>query len=506
MIFDRLGEIAAERPHDSAIYYLDNRISFNQLNDIIDKLACGLHRIGISKGDRVALVMPNFPHFIFSYLAVLKLGAVIVPINYMLMPDDLNLVLNDAKPKAVIYWEGFRGILLDFFKTYSQPVLKLVLGRKKEFDSYELTKLIESGERESIENVNQQDETAVIQYTAGISEPPVGAELSFGCLVERSKQFIDFYRLSPMDVFGIVLPLFMVFNQSASLFSALYSGCAVVLQPKLDMTLVAKSIDEQKISLIIATPSFYNKLARIEADKFNGGSLKFCIAVQAPVTAEVSDVFERRFKFPLSSGYALTEAGGIVAATHPVFENVVSSVGAPFSGIDMRIHDQHGEQVATDELGEIAIRNSGLFSGYWGNEQLTAARVRNGWFYPGDLGKRNMDNSISFIERKLNVIAKSGFMIISSEIEQILQQHPKVKEAAVVSVPHPKHKEDVMAVIVAEENQTLTEQEIFQFCREQFPVYKCPQSIRFLSELPRSRMGKVLKRLLKSEINYTQQS
>lgn len=499
MILTKIKEIAAQYPDNLALIYNDHKIDYAQFVQIVHKLANGLRNAGISSGDRVAITLPNLPHYIFSYFAVLEAGAVVVPINYLLPQDELIHVLENSNPKAIIYWDGFLGNLIDFFKRADNTVIKIVLGKKKKIDNFVLTDLISSSSAEELNIETDANSTAVIQYTAGVDDVPVGAEFSHKNLFASTESILDFFRFTANDVFGCLLPLFINANQNVMVNSALTLGGTIVLYPKLDLLPVADSIDKHKVTTIMGSPNFFNKLAQLKAEEINGSSLKNCLSILSHLPEEISLNFYNRFKEILLNGYTVTESGGLSAAMHPSFDNLLDSVGVALPGVEIQIHDPHGEQLLNEKIGEVALRGNTIFNKYWQNENLTSSRFKNGWFYPGDFGKKSADGYITIIDRKSDVILKSGFDIHATEIEQILMSHPKVKDAAVISVPHPDYKEDVLAFVVPEVPDSILEQEIVEFCRAQFPVYKCPQGVRFISELPKTKMGRVLKRKLKTD-------
>ena len=501
MVWEKIYQKITLNPDKNAIYFQDHQISYDQVGDIVTKLAQGLKTAGIEKGDRIALVMPNLPHFIFSYYACLRIGAIIIPINYMLAADDFDYVLHNSKPKAVIYWEGFRGLLTKFFQTYNEGLIKIVLGEKNQIDNFSLTSLIVEKSSDEIAAEISPEDTALIQYTSGTADRPAGVEITHESLSVSIDSFVEFYRLTKLDTFGIVLPLFLIINHNTVLNTAFLLGSSIVLHPKIDFDAITKSIDQHRITVLVASPNFFNRLVEFkEKEKdFDGSSLRICLSVQSSLSEELAERFEKQFDIPLLNGYAVVEGCGLISATYPSIDNLSGTVGVVQSSFEVQIHDSQGGLVTNDAIGEIAVRGKALFKCYWNNEELTAERIKNGWFYPGDIGKKSVDGIITLVEKKSNIILKSGFQILASEIEQVLMSHPKIKEAAVVPVPHPEHKEDVKAYVVPLDKENLSSDDVVEFCRQKFPVYKCPQYVEFLEELPRTKMGRIFKRKLKQE-------
>ncbi len=499
MMLKKIKEIAAKYPNKIAIIYNDHLIDYAQLLQIILKLAHGLRAIGIAPGDRVLIALPNLPHNVFSYFAILEAGAVVVPINYLLSRPELTSVLEISNPKAIIYWDRFEGVLTDFFKNPKNVVKKIVLGRREKPEDAVLTELISQSSAEMPSLASHPDNLALIQFTAGINDLPVGAEFSQENMLANVDAVTQFFRFTQNDVFGCSLPLFISANQNTMINAALTAGGTVVLFPKLETQTIAAAIDKYHITALMGTPNFFTRLAEVPTEIASGSSLRLCLSILSRMSDQLAANFFQRFRINLLNAYAVTEAGGLAAAVLPSLENQPDLIGIPLPGMEMQIHDQHGEQILNETVGEIALRSNALFKKYWQNENLNLIRFKNGWFYPGDLGKKNADGSFTIVDRKSEVILKSGFYIYATEIEQILKSHPKVKEAAVISIPHPLHKEDVLAFVVPLEANSTSAQEIIDYCREQLPVYKCPQDVKFLSTLPKTKMGRILKRKLKND-------
>jgi long-chain acyl-CoA synthetase len=496
MIISRIQEAAREFSEKNAIIFNDHSITYAQFDNITNRLANGLKNAGIQAGDRVALLMPNLPHFIFSYYAILKVGGIVVPINYMMEDNEFNGVLGNIKPQAIIYWEGFRKYIQDYLNTLDDKPYVIVLGNQKSIDHANLPELISKSASEIEPFQPEAGATAILQFTSGVTEPPKGIEFSYENLLSSIDGAIKFFRFNEADVFGALLPLFFIFSQNVLLNSAFSRGSTVILFSKVDYSRIAQSIDRHRISVLAGSPGFYKSLAELDPKLFSGSSLKFNLSSWQPVSENLESRFEQRFGMPLLNCYSITETGGIVAANHPSFERRSGSVGLRLPEVEIQIHDGQGLLPDHDTVGEIIIQGKMVMKSYWNGPELTASRLKDGWYHTGDMGKIDEQGNIYLINKKAEIIVKSGFPIYTSEIEQILVRHPKVKEAVVMAVPHPDHKEDVQACIALKENETATAEEIIQYCRSQVPVYKCPQIVKFYSSLPRTKMGRIFKRKL----------
>ncbi len=496
MIVKKIQDTAKAFPEKNALIFNDYQISYSQLEKITNKLANGLTGIGIQAGDRVALMLPNLPHFAFSYYAILKAGGIVVPINYMMEDDEFEGVFKNITPRAIIYWEGFKKYIRHYLDSVTEKPILIVLGETKSLDPNNLLDLISNSDEEYEARPVKLQDTAVLQFTSGVTEPPKGIELSYENLNASIEGTIKLFRFNESEVFGAILPLFFIFSQNVLLNCALVKGGTVVLHRKVDYPSIAQSIDKHKISVLAGSPAFYQSLVELDEGSFSGASLKYCLSSWQPFSEELETSFERRFGTPLLNCYSITETGGLVAANHPSLERKIGSVGLQLSGSDVQIHDDKQQPLDYNNIGEIAIQGKLVMKNYWKSNELKEERRKNGWYYTGDLGKIDDQGNIFLINKKAEVIVKSGFPIYTSEIEQLLAKHPKVKEAVVLPIPHKDHKEDVQAFIALKENEAITAEEIIEYCRSQIPVYKCPQIVKFYPSLPRTKMGRIFKRKL----------
>ncbi|NOZ62148.1 MAG: long-chain fatty acid--CoA ligase [Calditrichaeota bacterium] len=498
MVWKKLHTIIESHPDKEALVFQNHRISYRALGEIINRLANGLRKAGIEKGDRVALILPNVPHFVFSYYAALQIGAQIIPLNYLMELDDLNQVLNKADPKAVIFWGKFRNLLSSYFSNENDSLVRIVLGKKLNGEELSLTHLIASADEHFQAEEISPHEIGAIQFTAGTSASPQGALLSHSSLTESCRGITKFFRFSDSDVFLAVLPLAFGVSQSAVMNAALNKGATLVLMPKLDIESIIRMISEERVTTVVGSPRLFQKIAELETP-IEGQKLKICLSVNNFLSESIREAFEQKIGVHLLNAYSVTEAGGIVAAMHPSSFNPRNSMGMVLPHVEIQLFQDGGELLPVGERGELLIRGASLFSGYFQNDELTANRLRDGWFHSGDIGKKDVDAFIYFIDRKCDTILKSGFQILARDVETILRTHPRVKEVAVIPVPHPKFKQDVKAYIVTKGN-SLTQTEVLEFCKQKFPMYMCPSLIEFRSQLPRTRMGKISKRKLKNEV------
>lgn len=497
MIMQKLLATCREYADREAIVFQNHRISYQQLNHIISRLANGLHEIGIEKGDRVAVVLPNVPHFVFSYYAIMKIGAQAVPINYLMELDDLNSSLKTVRPKAIIFWDRFRSLISGFLSQDSGECLRIVLGKRKSNNEFSLTHLIASSEYKELEKDVTDEDAALVQFTSGITDAPKPAVFSHRAIEKSCHGICEFFRFDEEESFLAVLPLVMSVSQNGVMNAALLNGGKLVLLPKVDVESILELISVEAVTSIVGTPKLFSKVAASDGLKSN--QLKYCISVNNFLTEEVRKEFEDKFNVPLLNSYAVTEAGGLVASMHPSTFSPEKSVGMTLPHAEILLFNEENEMLPVGEEGELSIKSESLFSGYFENEDLTQEKLKDGWFLTGDIGSKDEDGIIYIKERQSNIILKSGFKIQASEIEKALCSHPKVKEAAVIGVPHPSFKEDLKAFVVTNEN-SVTQEDLIEYCKQKFPMYMIPARIEFRNQLPRTRMGRISKRKLKSEV------
>ena len=498
MILEKLHTAIKLYPEKEALVFQNHRITYSSLGEIISRLANGLKKAGVEKGDRVALMLPNVPHFVFSYFATLQIGAQIVPINYLMDLDDINHVLNKAEPKAIIFWEKFRNLLGTYFSSKNGAAKRIVLGKKSSGQELSLTHLIAEEDNDFQPAESSPEEIGAIYFTSGTTAVPRGAMFSQKAISESCRGITEFFRFSDSDKFLAVLPLVFSVSLNAVVNASLASGATLVLMPKLDIQSIVQAISDEQVNTIIGTPSLFQKLSELETPIENH-QLKICLSVNNLLTEDIRDTFKQKFGVQLLNTYSVTEAGGIVAAMHPSSYNPPQSMGMCLPHVEIQLFQDDGERLPVGEKGELLIRGSSLCAGYLKNDDLTAERFREGWFHSSDIGKKDVESFIYFIDRKSNTILKSGFQILAGDIERMLRSHPKIKEAAVIPVPHPDFKQDVKAFIVTGEN-SLTSSEVLEFCKQKFPTYMCPSHIEFRRQLPKTRMGRISKRKLKNEV------
>jgi long-chain acyl-CoA synthetase len=482
------------------LIFKDQNISYQTLKNASDRLASGLKKKGLNPGDRIAIMLPNVPHFCISFFALLQIGVTIVPISIFCKAEEIHHQLEDSEVKGIVYWEGFRESVHQAAQGLEQCNLLMVLSDHTTPGETRLNYLIEIHDPlQDIEDVDK-DNTAMIVYTAGTSGYPKGAELTHHNLLFDIDACVSFLNLESEDSVAGVLPLYHPLGQSLVMGSFFRVGGKVVLIPKFNPEIVLHTIEEQNISYFVGVPSMFRELLKVEEKKLNLGSLKYCLSSGDALKPETVTSFEERFKIPILEGYGLTEASPMVSFNSPTRERRPGSIGLPLRGIEMNIVDEQSKEVKPGQVGEILVKGPNVMKGYLNRPEATKEVLKDGWLHTGDFAELH-ENGLAFIvARKKNVIIKSGFNVYPREVEKFLAGHPKVSETVVIGIPDSLLGEEIIAGVILRENETAKQDEIIEYMKERLAAYKCPKEIHFFDTFPRGSTGRILRDKVKDMI------
>jgi len=493
-LFEQSAQMFGERV---AYVFNGNHITYQKVHEAVCRLAKGLKGLGIQKGDRIGLMLPNIPQFPIVYFAALRIGAIVVPINVLYKEGEIQYILEDSECRAIVAWDGiwdpvFRAVdRLEFCRHM------IILGENPTGEAVNLTQLIaESPPSEEMESVDASV-TAVILYTAGVTGHPKGAELSHGNLVSNALACADAGLLASTDIIVGVLPFYHCFGQTVVMNTALVKGATVILHPKFEAEEILRSIEQEKATIFPAVPTMFRQILDVEQpDRFDLSSLRYCLSGGARLPLDVMKSFESTFDVKIYEGYGLTEASPVVTFNPIRFDRKPGSVGVPLSGIEVKIVNDKGEELPPGEIGELVVRGPNVMKGYLNRPESTREVLRDGWLFTGDVARMDDEGYIYIVDRKRDLIIKGGFNVYPKEIEDVILHHPKVKEVAVVGVPDPVQGEEVMAFITLKDGQWMSPEEIIGYCREHIANYKCPKIVKFTRNLPKGPDGRILKRKL----------
>jgi long-chain acyl-CoA synthetase len=507
-------------------------MAYGELGRLVDRFAAGLQSMGVKKGDRVSVHLPNCPQFVIAYYAALKAGAVVVPTNPLYAPREIEYQLNDANVETIITLSRFYGAIAELrprtnlrnvivanIKEYFPGLLKLlftVAKEKKEGHRIELPAqpgnvwfqdfLSRAPEKPAPVTVAYED-LALLQYTGGTTGVSKGAMLTHRNMTVNTIQ-VHAWLTDMRDGKEITLaaaPFFHVYGMTVGMSLSVYAGATMLLMatPR-ELGEMLLLIDRFRPTIFPGVPAMYvavNNHPDVAAGKYALNSIRACISGSAPLPVEVKTQFEALSGGKLVEGYGLTEAAPVTHCNPIYGVNKAGSIGVPFPDVDARIVDlDTGEtDLPVGDIGELILQGPQVMQGYWNMEDETAIALRDGWLYTGDIAKMDEDGYFYIVDRKKDMIISGGFNVYPRDVEEVIFEHPAVREAVACGVPDEYRGETVKVYIVLKEGVAATEADIIEFCRDKLAKYKMPRIVEFREELPKTMVGKVLRRALVEE-------
>jgi long-chain acyl-CoA synthetase len=481
-----------------AMVWNGHNVSFSDFGEAVLRLGNAFINLGLGKGDRIMIMLPNIPQFPIVYYATLLIGALAVPINIMLKSREISFLLDDCEAKTIVAWDGFAGEVLRAVGGMETLQHVIFLGDQKFENTTDLTELISSGTAEPIHVDVANDEVALVLYTSGVAGRPKGAQISHSAVIFHVLEIKDIFRFTCDDKFLAVHPLFHPMGQAILMNTCLCSGAPLILQPRFHPGDALKTIQDEKITVFLGVPSMYRLILNYPSvEKFDVASLRYAISGGSSFPENLMDQFEDVFKVPMLQGYGLSEAYSFVTVNQMKRGRRKGSVGLPLHNVEVKIFDDDDQEVAIDEVGEIVLQGPTVMKGYLNRPETTAIAMRNGWLHTGDLGHIDFDGYLHLVDRKHDVIIKGGFKIFPREIEAVLEALPHIQEVAVIGVPDEEMGEEIKACVVLKPGAQITSGEIQEYCKEKMAPYKSPKIVRFYRELPQTPTGKILKEELR---------
>jgi len=462
------------------------RFKYQELEERANRLANLLQGLGVSKGDRVSILALNGVYYVDLFFGVAKLGAVITPLNWRLAPPEQAYILNDSEPRVLFYGP-------EYAETVEQLKPQVRVEHYIALSKYEQMLQEASPEPPPPAEVSLEDPHTIF-YTSGTTGRPKGAVLPHRMILWNSVNTIVSWGLTQDDVAPIFTPMFHSGGFNVVLVPLFHLGGKVILTRKFDPEEALRLIEREQATIVFMVPTMFRMLAESESfAETDFSSVKFFISGGAPCPLELIELYQRR-GLVFKQGFGMTEVGvNCFSMTAEEAFQKQGSVGKPIFHSQVKIVDDQGREVGVDEVGELIISGPHVCAGYWRKPKETEEALRDGWFHTGDLAKRDQDGFYYIVGRKKEMIISGGENVYLAEVEQVLIEHPKVKEAAVIGVPDPKWGEVGRAIVVLKQGETATEEEIKRFCEGRLARYKIPKSVVFTDALPRNPYGKVIR-------------
>ena len=496
-----IRRFAIEDPKKEILVYKDKRYTRGQLQERVSALAKSLLNLGVKRHDVVALLMYNCSEFFEVILAVNRIGAVFLPLNYRLASEEIQYIVSNAEAVALFTEKEFQQSIDLEHHRMPDLRIKVTLSEKKSEDWINHGELIQSNlGRDVLDAHVEMGELHRLMYTSGTTSLPKGVMLTYGNFYWKNMGLIWEFNIQPDDKALVVGPLYHVGGLDLSATATLYKGGSAVIVRKFNAAEFLKAVNSEKPTNTWAAPSMINMILQEPTiGSYDLSSLRYMIfggeRMPEPVMRKLLNYFPNCHP---ADAYGMTETVG--GDTYVEKQNVLTklgSIGRPVIHLDMQIVDEDGNQVPRGTVGEIVMRGPKVMKGYWKNEEATKKALRDGWLYSGDMGYEDENGYFYIIDRKKDMIISGGENISSLEIERVLYQHPKVLEVAVVGTSHERWGEVPKAFVVVRPNEFLEKDELIQFCDGKLARFKIPKEIVFLDELPRNPSGKVLKRQLR---------
>lgn len=493
-----------ERPDQTALILDDFRMTYRELGSAVNRVAASLVDMGVERGDKVAVMLPNTLHFSIVYFGILAAGATVVPINVLLRAQEIVHHVDDSEAKAFFVWKGFAEEATHAFGACEGCHHLIIVAppgdNEKPVVGENLNRLLTQASDQFEAVTTMPDDTAVILYTSGTTGRPKGAELThfnmfFNALVVRDRVTC----VQPGDVALAILPLFHSFGQTCIQNATLLGGGTITMLPRFETKRAMEIIQRDKVTILAAVPTMYYFILGLpEWEDYDFSSLRTAISGGSSMAVETLHKFEERYKVQVLEGYGLSETSPVASFNVRDFPCKPGSIGRPIWGCDMRVLREDNTFADVDEVGEIVIKGHNVMKGYFNRTAATEETMFHGWLRTGDLGKMDQDGYFFIVDRKKDLIIRGGQNVYPREIEEVLYGHPAVLEAAVVGIPDEVRGEEVKAYVSLKDGNEVTPEEVMAYCRERMARYKCPSVVQILPQLPKGPTGKILKRDLRA--------
>jgi long-chain acyl-CoA synthetase len=522
-----LDQTAAAFPDQMALSFQGYTITYRQLKEMVDRAAAALSAMGIGPGDRVAILLPNLIPCVAAYYAILSIGAVAVMNNPLYSDRELDHQFNDSESKALITLDLLGNRMIDLrprtkirqiiitsigdYLPFPKNLLFPIVGKRKKLaadvksseEVYRWKQWIGGPAAAPPARATTLDDLAQLQYTGGTTGVSKGVMLTHGNLsrqVQDIRAWFPGLKAGAETMLG-ALPFFHVFGMSTTMNFAIYMGWGNVLVPKPQPDQLLEAISRYRPTFAPLVPTmFIGLLNHPKIDQADLTSIKGCFSGSAPLPVEVIRDFEKKTGAVIVEGYGLTESSPVTHVNPFQGTRKVGSIGLPISDTDAKIVDlaDGTREMPVGESGELCIRGPQVMKGYWRRPEATQETLQDSWLFTGDIATMDEDGYFFIVDRKKDMIISGGYNVYPRDIEEVIFENPKVAEATAIGIPHPTRGEQVKVFIVLKEGETATKEEMIEFCKGKLAVYKLPTEVAFLDELPKTNVGKVLKKNLRA--------
>ena len=527
---DLLRQAAEKYPHQTALVFMGSRMPYRRLKREVDRLAAGLHGLGVSKGDRVAIMLPNCPQTVIAYYAVLSLGAVAVMTNPLYVERELEFQWGNAGVETVIsldmFWARIEAVraklplkrvilsgIHDYMPLFKRLLAPLALRRQGKWVNVTYTdtvlafkRLTQRGRRGRLPEIDLfPTDLACLQYTGGTTGLPKGAMLTHRNLIAslvQIRSFLLFGHNDAQDIALAIMPFFHVYGMNGLMNLGMYLAATLVLIPQPEIKAIVEALVAERPTFFVGVPALYVALNNHKGfDQIDLSPIKAMFSGAAPLPVNVMEKFETRTGARIAEAYGMTEASSVTHVNPLQGQRKFGSIGVPIIGTDAKIVDVDDptKELGVGQSGELLVKGPQVMQGYWQSPNETAHALCDGWLRTGDVATMDEEGYFYIVDRKKDMILSSGYNVYPREVEEVLYQHPKVLEAAAIGLPDDMRGEKITAYLVLKPGETATPAEIRAFCRERLAPYKQPRAVVFRDALPKAIAGKVLRRQLREE-------
>ena len=527
-LFVCLERSAQAFPQMTATEFIGARLTYQQLADQVKRFAASLSQLGVEPGDRVAIMLPNCPQTIITYYATLRIGGVVVMTNPMYVERELGHQLRDAGAKVLVgldhlypridrAWKdtAVEQLVITSIRDYLPFPLNFLYPLKAKKQNLNM-KVPYGGSIHSFKRLVQGspgnpplpevavDDLALLQYTGGTTGVAKGVMLTHGNLVANVMQISAWLPSLNCgeERFICVLPFFHVFGMTAAMNWPIYLAATMTLLPRFETKDFLKTINKSGPTIALLVPTIFTALINYpEISKYNLSSINYVVSGSAPLPVEIMNRFEKLTGSVILEGYGLTESSPVTHVNPVKSKRKAGSIGIALPSTDARIVDLETgtEEQQVGQPGELVIKGPQVMKGYWNMDEETAKTIKDGWLHTGDIAHMDEDGYVFIIDRKKDMIIAGGYNIYPRDIDEVLYEHPKIADAVTIGVPDEYRGETVKIFVVVKPGETLTEEEVIAHCKERLASYKVPRLVEFREELPKTMVGKVLRKELRAE-------